>query len=348
MFGELARWMKGDGESSDIVLSSRVRLARNLHNIPFTNVAGKELLREILFHVRQAAMQIGAFQPSPTFMEIGKLSPIDRFVLLERHLISTELLTKIENGAVMLKDGEELSLMINEEDHLRLQSIKSGLNLLGAWETLDELDNELSSLLQYSYDEKLGYLTACPTNLGTGMRVSVLLHLPALVLTQKIDDTIKLLFKYGYTIRGIYGEGSNIQGTFFQISNIQTLGKSEIDIINDMEKVVDELLEKEDEARDMLYREARYQTEDKIFRSYGILRNAKLLNSDETMNLLSALRLGVSMQIIDEIPIKTLNELLIFSQPAHIQLMNGKGNLSPEERDIERANWMRDKLCAVD
>lgn len=344
MFNRLATWMKANGKNSDIVLSSRVRLARNISGFPFTNRAENKLLREILLQTKEALLKTESFSNNCKFWEVGKLSPIDRFVLMERHLISTELVTRVENGGILVKAGEELSVMINEEDHIRLQSLKSGLNLFDCWEMADKLDNEISRLLEYAFNSGLGYLTACPTNLGTGMRVSVLLHLPALVLSKKIKKTIRTMFKSGYTIRGIYGEGSNVQGTFFQVSSVTTLGKTEIDIITEMDNLTQDLLKQEEDAREMIFKQARYQTEDKIWRSYGILKNAKLLNSEETLNLLSAVRMGVSMGIIEQIPMKLINRVLIFSQPAHIQLIHSNVSMSPEERDVKRATFIRDLL----
>jgi protein arginine kinase len=233
--------------------------------------------------------------------------------------------------------------MINEEDHLRLQAMQSGLQLRDTWRIIDRIDDDMSDNLDYAFSEQYGYLTACPTNVGTGLRASVLIHLPALVLTKEIDKVIKGISQVGLTVRGFYGEGTEVIGNLFQISNQTTLGRTEEDIVDNIERCTRQIINYEEEARRTLLADARPQTEDKIWRAYGILANARVLSSHELMSLVSAVRLGASLSIIKSISIATLNNLLMLMQPAHLQKFSGK-MMDANERDERRAELVRERL----
>jgi protein arginine kinase len=237
--------------------------------------------------------------------------------------------------------------MVNEEDHIRLQVILSGLAMEKCWEYAHEIDSDLAKKVDYAYDKKFGHLTACPTNVGTGMRASILIHLPGLVLTRDIDNVINRISKVGLAVRGFYGEGTDVLGNLFQISNQTTLGRSEEEIIDSLAKITGQIIEYETNAQEKLMNDAADQIEDKVWRSYGILKHARLLNSGEVMNLLSALRLGVSLKLIDKITLRQINELLIITQPAHLQKLYGK-EMDNEERDMIRAELIRERLGKID
>jgi protein arginine kinase len=233
-----------------------------------------------------------------------------------------------------------VSIMVNEEDHLRLQSLQSGLQILEAWRLIDKIDTELEKKLEYAFSREWGYLTACPTNTGTGMRASVMVHLAALIMSKRINRVMKSVSQLGFTVRGLYGEGTEVVGGFFQISNSLTLGYSEEILINNLERVIIQVVEQEQKARANLLNKKQAQIEDMIWRAYGILKNARLISSRETLELLSALRLGIHLGIVKDISLKTLNELLIFTQPAHLQKITG-GEQKPGERDFKRAEFIR-------
>lgn len=335
-------WLEGIGPFSELVLSSRVRLARNLALLPFPHRANTKQLQEILAQVKMSSYESNYCKDN-LFLALENLSSLDRQFLIERHLISPDLAAQSREGGIIICDREIISIMINEEDHLRLQAILPGFQLLEAYRLINTLDDELSANLDYAFSEEWGYLTACPTNTGTGMRASVLIHLPALVLTKQIDKVLKGISQVGLAVRGLYGEGSEVIGNFFQISNQATLGRSEEDIIESLERVTRQIIEYETNARETILKSARFQVEDKIWRAYGILKNARMVTSEEVMNLTSALRLGVSTKVLDIVDIRTLNELLILAQPAHLQKLMGR-EMEPAERDFKRAELVRERL----
>jgi protein arginine kinase len=281
-------------------------------------------------------------------VRIDELGPADRALLFERHLVSKELAGlepqhPLRTGAaVYLSDG--LSVMINEEDHLRLQSLQSGFELRAAFAALDRVDRELGGRVPFSYHPEFGYLTACPTNVGTGMRASVLIHLPGLVLTKEIGRVLAGLQQMGLTYRGLYGEGSEVVGNFFQISNQTTLGQSEEELLDKLVRVVRHVIEREEEARRVLLREAGYIIEDKLWRAYGTLRYARSLTFDEAMNYLSGVRLAVGLKLITGLSVYTLNKLLIFSQSAHLAYSEGRA-LTESEANVARARYVRNALA---
>jgi protein arginine kinase len=345
-FEELAQqtgeWMRGNGPESDIVMSSRVRLARNLADYPFIRKCSPQDRTAIAASVRRAvdALPLGS---ETEFVDVSKLGDLDRQFLMERQLISHELSDGEGARAVVLDPHERFSVMVNEEDHLRLQVMQSGLDLHTAWQRMNELDNTLESKLIYSFTKKLGYLTACPTNVGTGLRISVMLHLPALVATKQIEKVFRAFSKINVAVRGLFGEGSQFMGDLYQVSNQMTLGKSEEQILQRVSEVVSRLIEYERKARDFLVQESRDDLHDHVSRALGILCTAKKISSEETMHYLSKVRMGVNMGLIESIPIPTVNQLFIQTQPAHLQKLCGQ-KLSVSARNTERANYIHQHL----
>lgn len=337
-----AAWLTGEGNNSEIVLSSRVRLARNISNTPFPSMAKTEDREKVISFVKRA-IEKGPILRSGQVYSSSELPGLDRDFLIERHLVSPEFMKEGDTKALYIGEEEKISLMINEEDHLRIQTLKSGLEIKKSFELADKVDTELSSTLEFDFDPDFGYLTSCPTNVGTGMRASVLIHLPGLVLTKEIENVISQVTKLGLTVRGFYGEGSDVLGNLFQISNQTTLGKSEEDLIESLEKVTNQLIEYENNSRRTLYREAKEQIEDKIWRAFGILKNARVITSNEVTNLLSAIRLGLGMGTIKDIPLSLINQILLISFPAHLQKYFDR-QMEPNERDILRAELIREKI----
>ena len=341
---QTSEWLRGVGPVSDIVMSSRVRLARNLEKFPFATRATKATQGEVLRVVRDAVTQVPGVR-KPVVFEMNDLDEVDRQFLVERHLISREHATRTDHRAVAIGQGEVISIMINEEDHLRIQVMQSGLTLREAWTIVDTLDDELSKLLPYAYSSDWGYLTCCLTNTGTGMRASVMVHLPALVITKQINKVLHAITKLGLTARGLYGEGTEASGNFFQISNQVALGRTEDELVENIERILKQVIGHEQAARDTLLGNNRVQLEDRIWRAYGILRHAQTITSNETLDLLSAVRLGVDLGIMKELDRPMVNEMLIFSQPAHLQKLEGT-KLGTAERDAKRAALIRKRLGA--
>lgn len=345
-FSSLARtsgeWLRGAGPEADIVMSSRIRLARNLADYPFisrANAGDRGEIERILRDRILAIEEVGAL----TYIDVNKLAILDRQLLAERQLISRELSEAEGARGVVLADNEQASLMINEEDHLRIQVIQSGLNLQSAWEMINRLDDLVEERVTYAFNENLGYLTACPTNVGTGMRVSVMLHLPALVITRQIDKLFRSLQKISLAVRGLYGEGTQAMGDFYQISNQITLGRSEADLVKQVGDVIPTIIDYERKAREFLVRESHENLHDRVSRAYGILRTAQTISSEETMHLLSSVRMGVNLGMISDLEIPTVNKLFIYTQPAHLQKLTG-GELDTADRNIERARYLRHLL----
>jgi protein arginine kinase len=335
-------WLRGSGPESDIVISSRVRLARNLAEFPFIARASQEDRTEIEGILRDRVMQIQE-SGELEYVNVNELKVIDRQFLVERQLISREHAESEGARGVAIARNEQVSLMINEEDHLRIQVMHSGLDLEGAWSQIDRLDSLLADEVTFAYHSKLGFLTACPTNVGTGVRVSVMLHLPALVITRQIDKVFRSLQKISLAVRGLYGEGSQAMGDFYQISNQITLGKSELELVHQVGDIVPVLIDYERRARDFLVRESHENLHDKVSRAYGILRTAQTISSEETMHLLSSVRMGVNLGLIEDLQIPLLNELFIHTQPAHLQKLRGV-ELDTADRNIERARYLRRHL----
>jgi protein arginine kinase len=339
-------WLRGEGPESDIVISSRIRLARNLADFPFIARATESDRAEIGKILRgriEKLHEVGKFNGQLIYVDVSALEAVDRQFLVERQLISREHAEAEGARAVVIDRREQMSVMINEEDHLRLQVIKSGLDLTAAWEDINELDDMIESRVTYAYNDRFGYLTACPTNVGTGLRVSVMLHLPALVLTRQIDKVFRSLQKINLAVRGLYGEGSQAQGDFYQVSNQITLGQSEEELTKKVADVVPVMIDYERQAREFLIRESQETLHDRVSRAYGILRTAQTISSEETMHLLSSLRMGVNLGLIRDVAMPTVNKLFVHTQPAHLQKLTGM-ELDSSDRNIERAAYLRRHL----
>ena len=340
-------WLDASGEHAGVVLSTRIRLARNLQGHAFGPRARVNDREAVLEQTRRAMDKVELLTGS-TLLALPDLDHRSRGMLLERRLASRELLGDVKVGpsratAVLLAAQDPLSVMVNEEDHLRLQGLVSGLRLKEAWDQVDRLDEELGQELPFAYHHEFGFLTSCPTNVGSGLRASVLVHLPGLVLTKEIGKVLQGLGQVGLTFRGLYGEGSEVVGNFFQLSNQTTLGKSEEELVEHLDKIVRQVIQYEDQARQVLLRDAPQVTEDKIWRAYGLLQYARSLSFDELMNLLSGIRLGVGLKLLPELRVYTLNKLMIFTQTAHLEQAAGR-DLSPGECDAHRAAYVRSVL----
>src|ERR1700759_1668732 len=335
-------WLRGEGPHHQIVISSRVRLARNLRNRPFPGWGKKPARIEVLELIRPRVEELPEMQDS--FSELLQdLSALEKQVLVERHLISREHAAKSVGSAVVMNRKQTLSIMINEEDHLRMQSIRSGLQLKQAFKLVDKVDTALETKLEFAYDQKLGYLTACPTNVGTGMRASAMLHLPGLVLSELINQVIKAVSKIGLAVRGLYGEGTEAMGNLFQISNQTTLGEKEEEIISRLSKVIETIIEKEHDARQVMIQKRSNTLSDQIGRAYGVLTYAHAMTSKEALNLLSIMKLGVDLGAFPEDKRLAIDELFMDTQPAHLQ-RSSQQKLTAEERDHVRAQIIRERL----
>ncbi|MBV9007581.1 MAG: protein arginine kinase [Verrucomicrobia bacterium] len=335
-------WLRGEGPHHQIVVSSRVRLARNLRNRAFPGWAKKAERTAVLEMIKPRVEELPEMQES--FSELLQdLSALDKQVLVERHLISREHAAKSTGSAVVMNRKQTLSIMVNEEDHLRMQSIRSGLQLRQAFKLADKIDTALEGKLDFAYDPKLGYLTACPTNVGTGMRASAMLHLPGLVLSELINQVIQAVNKIGLAVRGLYGEGTEAMGNLFQISNQTTLGEKEDEIIGRLSKVIETIIEKEHDARQVLMQKKPNTLWDQIGRAYGLLTYSHAMTSKEALNLLSVMKLGIDLGAFPEDKRLPIDELFIATQPAHLQ-KSTQQKLNAEERDHFRAQIIRDRL----
>lgn len=327
------------GEESEIVISSRIRVARNLANIPFElkmKQADAEYLIGLVHSIIDGRI-VGEF------LNLKDLKPLEKESLLECHLVSPGFVRKEKPASVFINEGGNVSIMINEEDHLRCQGIGCGLNLVELSSAVFDIEELIGANVEYAFNDDYGYLTSCPTNIGTGMRASVFMHLPGLVFTNEVEKVLKGALQIGMAVRGIYGEGSEIRGSLFQISNQHTIGFREEDLLERTTKLARMIIDIEKKARDVILTKARNEFEDKIFRSLAILRSARTISSGEVLNLLSAVRFGVGVGIVEEVDLRTLNEIMVVSRPANIQLFFGE-LLEEQERDIKRAEYIRQKL----
>ena len=333
------------GPHDRIVMSSRVRLARNLKEAAFPGWAKKPERVRVLEMIRPAVESLPDMKEA--FSEtMDSLSTLDKQILVERHLISREHAAKSAGSGLVLNREETLCVMINEEDHLRMQALRPGLQLRQAWTAIDQADSLLERKLEYAFNTELGYLTACPTNIGTGIRVSAMLHLPGLVLAEQINPIIQSVNKLGLAVRGLYGEGTEALGNVFQVSNQMTLGETESAIVERLEKVLSQIIEHEENARGTLLEKKPKMVYNHIGRAYGILANAHSISSKETMNLLSLMRLGVDVGLFPGVDRALADELFILTQPAHLQKQHSE-KLSAEERDLLRADMVRERLRHV-
>jgi protein arginine kinase len=341
----LGEWLSGTGPESDIVISTRVRLARNVVEYPFlTRIQDEERTRLERY---LAGELLGAeLSDELLYKNLGEASSLDRQCLVERHLISKDHAAGRGERGVALEPKGTLSVMVNEEDHLRIQVLRSGFQPDAAWEQISGVDRNLEGRLRYAFSPEFGYLTACPTNVGTGMRVSVMLHLPALVMTKHIEKVFQAVAKVNLAVRGLYGEGTQALGDFYQISNQVTLGPSEEQILKTMADYVPQIIKFERNVRETLINENRIGLEDRVWRAMGMLERARLITSEETLDYLSAVRLGVNLGLVDRIPLSLVNELFILTQPAHLQKLEGC-ELETPQRDENRAEYVRQRLASL-
>ncbi len=342
--GTTGEWLRAVGPMSDVVISSRIRLARNLADRPFLPTASATERTEIYRCLADTIMSTSAGSDA-LLVDIEQTDTLDREVLVERHLVSRQHANGDGSRGVTISPDETRALMINEEDHLRIQALRSGLELDALWAEVNGVDDTLAERLAFAFDRKFGYLTACPTNVGTGIRVSVMLHLPALKLTKEIERVARAARDMHLAVRGMHGEGTDALGDLYQLSNQTTLGKTEEEIIGVFsETIVPKIVEYERTARASLVEHSPYQLDDKIWRAYGVLVNARRISSEETQSLLSPIRMAIHMERFTSMSVAALNELLLHTQPAHLQKLHGK-TLEGEQRDIVRAEYLRSRLA---
>src|SRR5438874_7361670 len=336
-------WLRGSGPMSEVVISSRIRLARNVAGYPFLAKCSRGQRTTLEHKIRETILS-AQIAPQVLYVDLDAAPEIDRQLLVERHLISKPHAAAEGARGVAIAESETVSIMINEEDHLRIQVLRSGLQLEEAWNQINQIDDQIESKLDYSFHPRFGYLTACPTNVGTGIRVSVMLHLPALKLTGEIEKVFRAAKDMRLAVRGLYGEGTEATGDFYQISNQTTLGKSEEDIISDFKHlVIPKIIDYEHHARRTLLNDKTVALDDKVQRAVGLLRAARLIASEETLFLLSHLRMGINLGRVKDIDLRTLNELFLLTQPAHLQKIQGK-KLEGDLRRAARADYIRQRL----
>lgn len=342
LINQRGEWLKGKGPDSDIVISNRIRLARNIEGLKFVDWSGPNTKNEVAERAKEAIL-FSNYMKDCLFVEMDKIGAVDRQLLIERHLISREHVVDTEYKTVFVSDREIISIMVNEEDHLRLQVIQSGFLLDDTWDIMEKIESDLEKRLKFAFSDEWGYLTACPTNTGTGLRASVMMHLPGIVITKQIDNMVHAVSKLGLTVRGFFGEGTESTGNFFQVSNQVTLGQREEDITNNLKRVIKQVVAQEKGSREFLRVKKKDLIEDKVSRAYATLEGAHIITSKETLDLLSLVRFGINLKFIKHIDILKLNELFILIQPAHLQKIEGK-KISPTDRDIRRAELIRKKL----
>lgn len=333
----MLNWYLQNGKESDVVISSRIRLARNLANFPFMTKLDKNTKQKIEETIKEITPSIGY---GLKFVKLKDMDDITKMVLVEKHLVSPNFaLNKEDTGAMLINDDENISIMINEEDHLRIQVMSSGLDIENLMNLAVEVDEKIADKLSYAYNEKYGFLTACPTNVGTALRVSVMVHLPGLARTGNIRKILEVINNFGMNIRGIYGEGSKAGGDMYQVSNKQTLGISEAEIIKNLKLITEKIIEQERLARKILARD-NIELEDRVYRAYGTLTNAKKISSIEARDLLSEIKLGTDLGIIKELNDLKVKKLELYTKPANLQKYLGK-QIESYERDIRRAEVIK-------
>lgn len=342
---EASSWTSGDGPASDVVLSSRIRLARNISGYPFPRRLGEKSAVELRDRVAKAVPGLEGRGRNRRFslMNIDDLDPLDARVLIEKHLISPQLARRGRGAGAIISGDQSISVMINEEDHLRIQCLSAGLSLERCWDEAVGVEEALAAELPFAFDETVGYLTTCPTNVGTGLRASVMMHLPAMVMAGQADRILGALSRVGVAIRGLYGEGTRALGNIFQVSNQTTLGEPEEEIISNLTAVVRQIIERERSTRERLYSRQKHQLEDQIYRAYGTLTHARIMSSEEAIALLSRVRLGVDLNILPHVRPEAFNELLIATRPGFLQRLAGE-RLDARRRDMRRASLLRQRL----
>jgi protein arginine kinase len=345
LLGSETGWLKGSGPKDNIALSTRVRIARNLKGRVYVDRASVKEREETLKHAMAGIEKSGALGEA-LFIRLKDMDELDRLFLVERHLMSREHLEEPDHKGLVVGERELCSIMVNEEDHIRMQVLLSGFDIMKAWKMVDEAENKIGKHLAFDYSPRFGYLTSCPTNTGTGLRASCMLHLSGLVMIGQIENVFNGISKLGMTIRGFYGEGTEAIGDFFQISNQVALGHSEMDILDNLERIISKIIEREADTRKGMLAGKKEEIADRVERSIGTLRSARIITSSETVKLLSAIRLGVDMGMVNDIRLAEINEILLLSQPAHMQKTVGE-KIQPYERDIKRADFIRQKLGAL-
>jgi len=346
IFGGKSEMTEGSSKKCPVVLMTRVRLARNIEDRPFPGWAKPTHRKEILGTCLPAVASLGQMKRGIT-AELQELSDLEKQILVERHLISRELSGSSENTGVVISKDQSISVMINEEDHLRIQVIKSGYRFKQAWNSINGVDTALEEELDFAFSSKLGYLTACPTNVGTGMRASAMMHLPALVISNQMEKVVRAVNQLGIAVRGLFGEGSDASGSIFQISNQTTLGESEEEIIKRLSSVLRTIIDQEMNAREKTVEKDPKKLYDKIGRAYGIMQNSHLLSSSECMNLASLVRFGVDLEMFPEKTRNIVDRVFIECQPGHIRYHAGS-EIETTERDAFRAEFMRDQFATVE
>ncbi len=341
----VSHWMQASGRLNDVVISSRIRLARNLEGYPFPLELSESQALELINQVKEAVAKApdGPFE----YVSLSEISPLERHVLVEKHLVSPQYVENPMGRGVAINDDQSISIMVNEEDHLRIQCFLPGFNLEEAWDCAAKVDDLLEASLDIAFDEKIGFLTACPTNVGTGLRASAMVHLPALVMTNQVNRVLGSLPQLGLTVRGLFGEGSDAMGNLFQISNQVTLGKTEEDILANLSAVTSQIVDKEREARQSLSEGAKEQLEDRVWRAYGLLTNARLIPGQEALKLLSDVRLGADLGFISNLELEVFNELIVSTGPAHLQYFAGQ-EINSMARAGQRAILIRSRLINAD
>lgn len=340
----MSKWYIDAGPDSDIVVSSRVRLARNFKNYPFPKRSTREDQENIIKETNEALFKGNPeLRDNLSLIMFRDIPPIERQILVEKHLVSKELAESSLVVGALISNDEQISIMLNEEDHLRIQCLASGMQLEKVFDLCNSLDDIISERIEYAFDESIGYLTSCPTNVGTAVRASLMLHLPALTMTGYIKTVLESCGKLGLAVRGLYGENTEAHGNMYQLSNQITLGRSEIDIVLSIKNIGIQIIEQERLLRSELLKRNTKRLEDRIMRSYGILRYTRILTSEEALKRLSDIRLGINLGLIDELSETDVNEMILNIQPGSLQKYAGK-ILKPDDRDSMRAEYVRKKI----
>ncbi|SCZ05692.1 protein arginine kinase [Alkaliphilus peptidifermentans] len=337
----MAKWLNEAGPEADIVISSRIRVARNLDGFPFPHMLNEEVGKDIMNKVYSAVIEgnetlINNFE----LVEMKHVDKVNRLNYVEKHIISPAMARNTTTGSLLINEDESIAILINEEDHIRIQCLLPGFQLENSWNLADKIDDLIEEKIKYAFDENLGYLTSCPTNLGTGIRASIMMHLPALNITGHINSILHASSQIGIAVRGIYGEGSEFLGNIFQVSNQVTLGITEEEILKNLTNVGMQIIQKERFIRASLLKEKKIDIEDKVYRSFGILKNARRINLTEAMKLISDVKLGVVLGLIEEASLEKLNQLMAMIQLGFLQ-KHYKAELTEEDRDIKRAEIIR-------
>ncbi|KAB3532410.1 protein arginine kinase [Alkaliphilus serpentinus] len=337
----MPRWLTEAGPESDIVISSRIRIARNVEGFPFPNKLQEKMAKDITDRVYNSVIGGNeSLKEDFKLVYMKDLDGIERLNYVEKHLISPDIAKNTASGSLLINKDETIAILINEEDHIRIQSLLPGFQLENAWNVADKIDDLIEEQIKYAFDEDLGYLTACPTNLGTGIRVSIMMHLPALNMTGYIKNILHASSQIGIAVRGIYGEGTEFLGNIFQVSNQTTLGSTEEETIHNLKDVVIQIIQKERLIRENLLKEKKIELEDKVFRSFGVLKNARMISVNEAMKLISDIKLGIVLSLIKEVSLESLNHLMTRIQVGYLQ-KHYQCELTEVERDIKRAEIIR-------